>query len=301
MTARATSVGAAERIDASRFAQLAEAAERSARATGNVTALGEMTRGITHDFRNLLCMLSSGLNVAEANSEDPTKLALAFNAIRQGLERGQKLTDRLLAFAGNHHLEPGLKPINTLLAELRTFLSYGAGPGIRVVLNLAPDLPSCLVDPPRVTGAIFNLVVNARDAMPSGGVIRISTSRPRSRAGGNGEDFVRLRIRDSGGGMAPDVLGKIFEPFFTTKGDHGTGLGIPQVQALMRQVGGKLRVRSVVGKGTTFDLYFPVQAEPSVKGPDNWRQLDRWADEGGAILVPAHTRPEADEARRHFS
>lgn len=301
MPARPTSEARPGAIDASGCGQPTEAADRSERAAETMTALGEMTRGIAHDFRNVLCMLSSGLNIAEANADDPAKLTLAHAAIRQGVARGLKMTNRLLAFAGHQDVEPGLKQVNTLLADLKTFLSYGAGPGISVVLALAPDLPKCLVDQSRVSAAIFNLIVNARDAMPSGGIIRIGTKLSRPGRNGDGADFVRVRIRDNGGGMPPNVLGRIFEPFFTTKGDHGTGLGIPQVQALMRQVGGEIRVHSIVGKGTTFDLYFPVEEQPSVAAPDNWSQLDRWADEGGAIFVPPPVRPGPEELSGQLS
>jgi signal transduction histidine kinase len=150
-----------------------------------------------------------------------------------------------------------------------------------VILELAPDLPKCLVDPPQFNAAILNLVVNARDAMPAGGTIRIATSAVVRRQNRN---YVRVRISDDGAGMPPDVRKRIFDPYFTTKGESGTGLGIPQVQALMRQVGGYLTVNSKVGKGTSFDLFFPVHVEQPAAAPDAWRQLDRWADERGAIL-----------------
>ena len=265
------------------------ARKRSKRAARKISALGEMTGGIAHDFRNILCVITSGLNVAERNFGDPAKLESALSAVREGVARGMKMTNRLLAFAKQQELETGPEDVNTLLAKLRVFLKYGAGPGIRVILRLAPELPKCLVDPPQFNAAILNLVVNARDAMPEGGVIRISTEAIRGMNLGHPCEYVRVRVSDDGSGMPPDVIKRIFDPYFTTKGDSGTGLGVPQVQALMRQVDGYVTVDSIVGRGTSFELFFPVHDERPAVAPDVQRQLDRWTDEGGAIF-PAKTQ-----------
>jgi signal transduction histidine kinase len=255
--------------------------DRSAHAVQKISALGEMTGGIAHDFGNILAVIASGLRVAQDNARDTTKRMAALAAANDGVERGQRMISRLLAFARQQELHPGPEDVNALLDKLTMFLKYGAGSEIRVILELAPDLPKCLVDPPQFNAAILNLVVNARDAMPAGGTIRIATSAVVRRQNRN---YVRVRISDDGAGMPPDVTKRIFDPYFTTKGESGTGLGIPQVQALMRQVGGYLTVNSKVGKGTSFDLFFPVHVEQPAAAPDAWRQLDRWADERGAIL-----------------
>lgn len=261
--------------------------KRSRHAAQKISALGEMTGGIAHDFRNVLCVIASGLHVAESHSSDPQKVDSALAAVRDGIERGMKMTNRLLAFARQQELVAGPEDVNTLLGKLEVFLKYGAGPGIRIALDLASDLPRCLVDPPQFNAAILNLVVNARDAMPDGGTIRINTALIAEKEHAK---FVRLRVSDNGIGMPPDVVRRIFDPYFTTKGDSGTGLGVPQVNALMKRVGGYVTVNSKVGKGTAFDLFFPVhEVEPSLTA-DAWRQLDRWADEGGAI-VPAPFEP----------
>ncbi len=264
---------------------------RSRTAARKISALGEMTGGIAHDFRNVLCVISSGLNVAERNSGDPHKVESALAAVRDGIERGMKMTNRLLAFARQQELVAGPEDVNALLAKLRQFLKYGAGPGIRVILELAHNLPKCLVDPPQFNSAILNLVVNARDAMPGGGVISISTALTATQ-----EDvkFVRLRVCDDGAGMPLEVTKRIFDPYFTTKGENGTGLGVPQVNALMKQIGGYLTVDSALGKGTAFDLFFPVHEEQPPVAADAWRQLDRWADEGGAIVTaPVRSSPRS--------
>jgi signal transduction histidine kinase len=291
MLAQAGFDDAAVRIDAVRACgALSEPSERSARAAERITALGEMTRGIAHDLRNVLCMLTSGLNIAETSANEPDKLKLALAAMHDGIARGLRVTNQLLDFSRQQELEPGSDDINSLLASMKAFLRYGAGPGIHVLLDLAPALPRCFVDPPQLNAAILNLVVNARDAMPDGGDIRISTALVHSR-GRSDRDYIRVRVRDNGAGMAPDVLARIFDPFFTTKGDRGTGLGIPQVQAMMNRVHGHVTVDSKVGKGTTFDLFFPAQADPPAMAAQVARQLDRWADEGGAITLAPDREP----------
>ncbi len=269
--------------------------ERSVLAAQNMCALGEMAGGIAHDFRNVLCIVASGVRVAERNADDPAKLKSALAAIHQGVERGERMASRLLAFAKQHELVVGPEDVNSLLGKLEAFLKYGAGPGVRIELPLADNLPTCLVDPPRFNAAILNLVVNARDAMPEGGVVRISTAAVRGMQFGHPRDFVRVRIHDYGVGMPPEVVDRIFDPYFTTKGDRGTGLGVPQVHALMDDVGGFVRVESAVGKGTSFDLFFPAQEALPVAAEQAWRELDEWANEGGSVATPPARPAMADQ------
>jgi signal transduction histidine kinase len=258
---------------------LAGAPERSARAARMVSALGEMTGGIIHDFRNILCIVASGLRVAERNIGNPESLKAALEAIQEGVERGLTMTERILAFSQQRECESQKEDVNVLLGKLRVFLKYGAGSGIRVTMRLGSDLPNCPVDPLLFNAAMINLVVNARDAMPDGGDICISTAH----IPGDGFGFVRVRVQDSGVGIPPEVMARIFDPFFTTKGEKGTGLGVPQVQAMMNRVGGCLRIDTKVGEGSTFDLFFPVPrlSTAAIDG----RMLDRWANEGGAIYA----------------
>ena len=152
-------------------------AEQRAYAAQRLAALGEMTGGIAHDIRNLLAVIESGLGLAEKSLEQPDKVRVYIAAARQGIDRGVKLTSQLLAFAKRQELEARAGDVNELLGNLELLLTYSAGPGIRVVLELAPDIPNCLIDPSQFDAAVLNLVVNARDAMPQGGEIRISTER----------------------------------------------------------------------------------------------------------------------------
>ena len=236
-------------------------AEQRAYAAQRLAALGEMTGGIAHDIRNLLAVIESGLGLAEKSLEQPDKVRVYIAAARQGIDRGVKLTSQLLAFAKRQELEARAGDVNELLGNLELLLTYSAGPGIRVVLELAPDIPNCLIDPSQFDAAVLNLVVNARDAMPQGGEIRISTERwvsetsiPDAPAPGA---YVRVCVKDKGQGIPTEMVGKIFDPLFTTKGENGNGLGLPHVYEFMRRVGGHISVTSEWGRGTTFDLLFP--------------------------------------------
>jgi signal transduction histidine kinase len=239
-------------------------AEQRTVATQRLAALGELTEGIAHDFRNLLTAIGSGLRLAETNSDQPGKVRAYLTEARGAIDRGIELTSQLLAFARHQELDPHAGNVNEFLQTFEPFLRYGAGPDVRIVLELAPDLPSCLIDPAFFDAAVLNLVANARDAMPGGGQIEISTSRiveiaaPELSALG---DYVRVRVRDNGRGMPPEILKRVFDPFFTTKGDKGTGIGLPQVRAFTKMVGGQMRIDSKPDMGTTVDILFPSVLE----------------------------------------
>lgn len=231
----------------------------SARAAQRVSALGEMARGIVHDFRNILSIIDSGLRLAESNLSDPCKVRAFISGAREGIARGVRLTSQLLDFAQQGEIKPCAADLNSLLKNLEPFLKYSAGPSVRVVLECSPTISKCLVDPPQFVAAILNLVVNARDAMPSGGgEVRIYTARPTTTEPSPAGDYVRVRVQDNGSGMPDHVARRVFEPFFTTKGEKGTGLGVPQVGTFMRHIGGHITVSSQQDRGTTVDLFFPA-------------------------------------------
>jgi signal transduction histidine kinase len=245
--------------------ELSATAQR-ARAIERRAELGEMAGGIVHDIRNLLAVIESGLRLAEMSSGQPEKVRLYIAAAREGIDRGAKLTSELLAFANQQELDAHAEDANEHLRKLERLLRYGAGPEVRVVLDLASDIPKCLIDPPQFEAAVLNLVINARDAMPYGGEVRISTERCIVGTTVSGSPtpgtYIRVRVKDNGQGMASEVLSKVFDPFFTTKGEKGTGLGLPHVRAFMRLIGGHVSVMSEPGVGTTFDLLLP-SVEPT--------------------------------------
>jgi signal transduction histidine kinase len=221
-----------------------------------------MTGGIAHDFRNILAVIDSGLRLAGSNCNNPDKLRIFIAGARDGVARGMRLTAQLLTFAQQGKIQTCAADANTLLKNLELFLRYGAGPSVHIVFEFAPTIPKCLIDPSQFAAAILNLVVNARDAMPGGGKVRILTTRFETNAATSSPGlegvYVRVRVQDNGSGMPDHVVRRIFEPFFTTKGEKGTGLGVSQVRAFMRQIGGHVSVTSELGLGTTFDLFFPA-------------------------------------------
>ncbi|MER9558593.1 ATP-binding protein [Mesorhizobium sp. M0323] len=241
------------------------AAEQRERATLRLAALGEMTGGIAHDFRNLLAVIESGLGLAARRAEAPESVRAYIAAAREGIDRGIELTSQLLAFAKHQDLDTHAGNLNEFLRSFEPFLKYGAGPDVRIKLELGSDVPDCLIDPALFDSAVLNLVMNARDAMPNGGEIHVTTERfvqttatPDPPGPGI---YVCVRVKDHGCGMPPEILRKVFDPFFTTKGEKGTGIGMSQVQALALMVGGKIRITSERGLGTTVDLLFPsIQA-----------------------------------------
>lgn len=221
-----------------------------------------MTGGIAHDFRNILAVIDSCLSLAERSRDEPERLLNFVAGAREGVTRGLRLTTQLLALAQRDELQGSVVDVNSLLKQLELLLKCGAGPSVRFVFDLCPTIPNCAVAPSQFSAAILNLVLNARDAMPNGGEVRVSTARcdwnPTENRGEGTRSYVRVRIQDNGVGMSEQVAKRISEPFFTTKGHKGTGLGVPQVFTLMRQVGGHVRVTSAQSQGTSFDLFFPA-------------------------------------------
>lgn len=208
-------------------------------------ALGQMTASVSHDFRNLLAVMTATLRIVRRRGPDETVLRAAEEAV----ERGSRLITQLLAFSKRDDLQIVPASIEALLDGLEGVLRHAAGPDVSLVVEKAGGLPPCDVDPVQFDAALMNLVVNARQAMPEGGRITVSTRA----AGAKG---VEVRVADAGTGIAPGDMKRIFEPFFTTKAETGTGLGLAQVYGFMRRVGGDVRVESELGVGTTFTLLF---------------------------------------------
>ena len=222
-----------------------------------IEALGQLTGGIAHDFNNLLAVLQGCLEILngrQSNDRLQARVALAL----QTVERGEKLTRQLLAFARRQPLSVSRVDINAQLQRMTEMLGRTVGSGVTIETDLAPDLWPVDADPTQLELAVINLAINARDAMPQGGRLRIRTAKaafsqnlPGSRAG----DFVDLEISDTGTGMPPEVAERAFEPFFTTKkAGKGTGLGLSMVYGFARQAGGTATIRSEAGRGTTVTL-----------------------------------------------
>ena len=210
-------------------------------------ALGQMTASVSHDFRNLLAVMTSTLRLVRKRGPDEAVL----QAAEQAVERGTRLITQLLAFSKRNEMEIAPASIDALLDSVAEVLRHAAGPGVTLAFERAEGLPPCKADQTQFDAALMNLVVNARQAMPEGGRVTVSTRAVGPRG-------VELKVADTGAGIAPGDLRRIFEPFFTTKADIGTGLGLAQVYGFMRHIGGDVTVTSELGRGTTFTLLFPL-------------------------------------------
>jgi signal transduction histidine kinase/ActR/RegA family two-component response regulator len=246
----------------------AEMAERKQAETAlqqaqKMEAVGQMTGGIAHDFNNLLTAVIGNLDLARRRVQDE-KIGRWLSSALQAAQRGAKLTGQLLAFARKQHLQVEPTDLNALISDIGDLLVRTIGGTVRIETSLQPGLWPVLIDASQVELIILNLALNARDAMPEGGLLRVGTTniglddanRPQ-RLHLTG-DFVCLSVSDTGTGMSEEVQAKAFEPFFTTKAPGaGTGLGLSQVYGITRQLGGHVDIESRVGEGTTFRIYFP--------------------------------------------
>ncbi|MBU6499950.1 MAG: response regulator, partial [Rhodospirillales bacterium] len=251
-----------------------EKTETSLRQAQKLQAVGQLAGGIAHDFNNLLTAVLGALDLLRARlpAGQENLVRLVDNA-RHAAERGGKLTSQLLAFSRHQQLLPVPTDLNLAIVTLTNLLGSTLGRSIRIQTDLVQDLWPAMVDPSQIEAAIINLAINARDAMPQGGVLTIGTRNLTLGVGGNvaAGDYVAVRVGDTGTGMTPEVLGRLFEPFFTTKDiGRGSGLGLSQVHGLAVQSGGDVRVESRLGEGSTFTLLLPrAHALPAAAGPDS--------------------------------
>lgn len=230
-------------------------AEAALRQSQKMEAMGQLTGGVAHDFNNLLMVASGGLDLMERTT-DPVKLEKLKTGIRQAVDRGAKLTQQLLAFSRRTPLKPEVIDLRLRVKGMDALLERSLGEGIKVAMHLPGDLWPVEVDASELEVAVLNIALNARDAMPKGGVIVIEAANVAGDA--DRQDRVRLAITDTGSGIAPELVAKIFEPFYTTKGvGQGTGLGLSQVYGFARASGGEVQVDSVPDRGTTMTLLLP--------------------------------------------
>ncbi len=228
-------------------------------------AVGQLTGGVAHDFNNLLTIILGNLAMLEDGLRDNPELYKSAHTAMNAARRGADLTRRLLAFSRQQALQPRLLAPGQQLGEIAELLQRALGASIELETVADPAVWNIRVDPGQLTNAVLNLAINARDAMPGGGRLRIEarnvtldaayTARYPDVVAG---DYVRLTVADTGSGMTPEVVERAFEPFFTTKElGAGTGLGLSMVYGFVKQSGGHIRIRSQVGVGTTVELYLP--------------------------------------------
>jgi PAS domain S-box-containing protein len=260
-------------------------AQEQLRQSQKMEALGQLTGGIAHDFNNLLTVVVGGLDLIVRRAEDPKLERYARNAL-EAAERGARLTAQLLAFSRVQRLEVRPTLVAPLIDNMRPLLRNVLGPGIEKKVVLDDAAIPVLADPTQLELAVLNLAINARDAMPGGGLLTITTKPVRISDDPEMEpgDYIELSIGDTGVGMPEEVVARAFEPFFTTKEvGKGTGLGLSMVYGVARQSGGTARIDSQPRKGTVVRLYFR-HAEGSHTG----LELEAASDEaGGAKAEPA--------------
>ncbi|TBA73815.1 hybrid sensor histidine kinase/response regulator [Rhizobium ruizarguesonis] len=225
-------------------------------------AIGQLTGGIAHDFNNLLMAVLGSLEILKKRMPRDLSLTSLVDNAMQGAQRGAALTQRMLAFSRRQELHMEPIDVSGLVRGMMDMLSRSLGPLTVIETSFPVRLPTILTDPNQLEMAILNLVVNARDAMPSGGRIVLRASEE-SLPSGEGPlspgRYVRIAVIDQGEGMDAKTLEQAITPFFTTKGvGKGTGLGLSMVQGLASQSGGRLVMKSSLGEGTTAELWFPV-------------------------------------------
>jgi two-component system, cell cycle sensor histidine kinase and response regulator CckA len=296
------------RVQSVRDATAAVQAERERRAleerlrvSQKMEAVGRLAGGVAHDFNNLLTIISAHAEfLAQELGADNSEV----QGIARAAERGAALTKQLLLFSRHKPVAHEHMDLNGAVADVMRLLVRVLGEGVRLESARAADLWAVRADPDQIGQVLINLAVNARDAMPQGGTVRIATSNevvhePRAMRGGDLAPgrYAMLAVQDTGEGMSEDVLARLFEPFFTTKDfGKGTGLGLATVYGIVRACGGAIDVESRTGAGTTFRIYLPASDElPAMRGrvaraPDGGR--------GETILVVEDEDPVRTLLRR---
>jgi PAS domain S-box-containing protein len=236
-------------------------AEQTLAQLQKMEAVGQLVAGVGHDFNNLLQAMSGCLQMIDRRVSDP-KLKTILEAGQQAIDRGAKLTQQLMGFARKEALRPEPVDVPDQVLGMCELLARALRENIKLDVEFGHDLWPALVDPTQFEVAILNLAVNARDAMPNGGTLRIGGRNVRLGPGDHADgligDFVRVTVSDTGSGMPPDVLARAFDPFFTTKEvGKGTGLGLSQVYGFARQSGGGVEIESTPGAGTAVHLLLP--------------------------------------------
>jgi PAS domain S-box-containing protein len=270
-----------------------KALESQLRQAQKMEAVGRLAGGVAHDFNNMLTVMRAGAEflLSDLDPEDPRRAEAA--EIRDTADRAGSLTKQLLAFSRQQVLQLRVVDLNAVVTELQPMVRRVVEENITVRTRLAAGLDRVRADRSQLDQVILNLVVNARDAMPSGGTLLIETanvvldgSYPRSHLSANPGPHVALTVTDTGCGMDAGTQARVFEPFFTTKAlGQGTGLGLATVYGIVKQSGGHIWVYSEVGQGTSFKIYFPRYTGPDEVEASRERAPDREDRTAGATIL----------------
>jgi PAS domain S-box-containing protein len=245
-------------------------------------ALGQLTGGVAHDFNNILMIISGSLHFLKKSSGTDAKMQRAITAIETATKRGASLTSQLLTFARRASVNPQAISLTARIEAIREVLETAGGSSVRLSFEVGEKTWPITVDISELETALVNLVINARDAMPSGGNITIAAHNITAHQPDEC-DLVAINVEDTGQGIAPDVIDKVFDPFFTTKPvGKGTGLGLSQVHGFAHQAGGKVKVESELGKGTKVTILLPREHTAS---PDDRPGVVEIGGSGTVLLV----------------
>lgn len=275
--------------------------------TQKLEALGQLTGGMAHDFNNLLQVIVGYVDILSAALETPEldrgRMSRAADNIRVAAERATTLTHQLLAFARKQPLEGRAVNLNSLVQGMADLASRTLGSRVTVELDLAPDLWNCRIDSTQTEAVLLNILINARDAMPDGGRVTLSTENQEIEASDRQPPsglavgrHVSVSVRDTGIGIAPEVLARVMDPFFTTKEEGGSGLGLSMVYGFAKQSGGAMQIASVPGEGTTVRLSFP--ASPTEDRPAPHRSARPIAGAGTETVLIVDDREDVGELAR---
>ncbi len=239
--------------------------EHQLRQAQKLEAIGQLTGGVAHDFNNILTVITGTIDIlARAVGHDPVMASIA-RMIDEAADRGAELTRRLVAFARKQPLQPRATDINALVVDSTKLLRPTLGEHVQIEAALDPAVWPALVDPSQLVAALINLALNARDAMPSGGKLTLSTgnllldrTQAEMNVGVRSGNYVMITVADTGTGIPSAIQDKVFEPFFTTKEvGKGTGLGLSMVYGFVKQSGGHIEIDSEEGQGTAIKLFLP--------------------------------------------
>jgi len=272
ITARKQAEIALRDLNATLEARVAEAvtereeAHEALRQSQKMEAMGQLTGGVAHDFNNLLTPIVGALDLLQRRDVGGEREKRLIAGAAQSAERARILVQRLLAFARRQPLQSTAVDIAKLVADMGELIESTTGPQIKVVVESPADIPPAKADPNQLEMAVLNLAVNARDAMPEGGTLRISASVANVGSGHRSRlvpgRYVCLSVADTGTGMDETTIARAIEPFFSTKGiGKGTGLGLSMVHGLASQLGGALTIESHLGLGTNMRLWLPLSEQ----------------------------------------
>ncbi|MCO5074054.1 MAG: ATP-binding protein [Chelatococcus sp.] len=265
-----------------------QAAEELLRQAQKMEMIGQLTGGVAHDFNNLLMAVMANLDLLGRQVAHDAKAARLVDGALQGAQRGAALTQRLLAFARRQDLKPEPIDLAALVTGMDELMERSVGPLIELRRHIPQGLPLALLDANQIELALLNLIVNARDAMPEGGVLSITVDVAESADDTelSAGRYVRLSVSDTGHGMDEETLKKATEPFFSTKElGKGTGLGLSMIHGLAIQLGGALKLASAPGRGTTAELWLPMTTQPPPVAPKSTPVSERPAELPKATIL----------------